>query len=229
MSVDFEKGIAHAANLLAEHRGKTLFIGSAYASMESNYLFGRLAKELGAEDVAYVTDIQEGSGDGWLIQDDKTPNAAACEVLGFKAYDVAGIKEKMADGAYTAVYALENNALFAALDAADFNGKAVLAHATHYADALEHVDVLLPAAIEIEGEGVYLNNKGIPQVSRLARQIAQMSTGDVDARAKEPPRQRRCAERQLERPRICIRRAAFMAAGSHGWPRAGFPYALRNT
>jgi NADH-quinone oxidoreductase subunit G len=173
--VAFEKGMAHAAHLLASHRGKTLFIGSAYASMESNYLFGRLAKELGAEEVAYVTDVQEGSGDGWLIQDDKTPNAAACETLGFKAHDIEAIKAKIASEEFTAVYTLENNALFASLSSEDINGKPVLAHATHYSDILEHIDVLLPAAIEIEGEGVYLNQKDIPQVSRLARQIKQMT------------------------------------------------------
>ncbi|MFK7969626.1 MAG: 2Fe-2S iron-sulfur cluster-binding protein [Bacteroidia bacterium] len=169
---EFEQGIPKAANLLAEHRGKTLFIGSAYASLESNYLFGRLANDLGADEVMYVNDTQEGSGDGWLIQDDKTPNAAGCELLGFKGQDIVSMRELMASGKYTAVYSLENGPLFAGMDAINAT---VLAHATHNDPAYEQVDVLLPAAIEIEGEGTYINNKGIPQVTPLARQIRQMS------------------------------------------------------
>jgi hypothetical protein len=40
---------------------------------------------------------------------------------------------------------------------------------------LTGVSVLLPAATAIEGEGVYINQKGLPQVSRLAKQITRMT------------------------------------------------------
>jgi NADH-quinone oxidoreductase subunit G len=175
VAVGFEQGIKRAAELLKTHQGKTLFLGSAYASLESNYALKQLAASQGVDTVYYVPHVEEGFGDGWLIQDDRTPNAAACELLEFKALTVEELQAKLKEGATDCLYALENTRAFAALDQ-ELSGLTVIAHATHEQPAYEQgVDVLLPAALSIEGEGVYINFKGTPQVSKLARQIKQMS------------------------------------------------------
>lgn len=173
--VNFDAGIDAAANLLNEHKGKTLFVGSAYASLESNYMLKQLAEANGVSEVFYVSHIEEGFGDNWLIQDDRTPNAAACELMGFTAISLEDFKTKAQNDAYSLLYALENDRSFAAIEAAELSGKAVIVHAYQHQAVFAQVDVLLPAGNAIEGEGIYINKDNTPQVSRLAKQIMQMT------------------------------------------------------
>lgn len=172
-AVDFNAGISAAAQLLKKNEGKTLFVGSAYASLESNYALKALAEARGAKEVYYVSHVEEGFGDNWLIQDDRTPNTAACELLGFKALTLDEFKTKVSNDAYSLLYSLENDRSFAALDG--LKGKAVIAHAYQHQAIFSDIDVLLPAGNAIEGEGVFINKDNKVQVSRLARQIKQMT------------------------------------------------------
>jgi NADH-quinone oxidoreductase subunit G len=173
--INFEEGISKAAQIL-NAAGKDLFLlGSAYASLESNFALKQLAAKLGIATIHYVPNVEAGSGDDWLIQEDKTPNAAGCELLGFEAISVEDLQAKLQAGEIANLYSLENTHLFSQLTAADLSRTTVLAHATHQTESLDLVDVVLPAALSIEGEGTYVNFKGIPQVSILAKQIRQMT------------------------------------------------------
>lgn len=172
--VAFDQGISAAAQLLKANKGQTLFVGSAYASLESNYALKALAEAQGASDIFYVSHIKEGFGDNWLIQDDRTPNAAACELLGFKALTLDEFKTKVSNDSFSLLYALENDRSFAALDG-ELDGKSVIAHAYQHQAGHSKVDVLLPAGNAIEGEGTFINKDNKVQVSRLARQIRQMT------------------------------------------------------
>ena len=172
--VDFQDGIKKAAQLLASREGDVIVLGSAYASLESNFALKELAAKLGIAEIHYLSHIEEGRGDGWLMQDDLTPNAKACELLGFKAVSLEDLKTQLSSGKVGFLYTLENDRLFT--EAGDaLKGVAVVAHATHTSDAHDSIDVVLPAAIAIEGEGTYINFKDIPQVSTLAKQIRQMT------------------------------------------------------
>lgn len=176
--VDFEAGIQKAGELLSNHtKGHIELIGSAYASLESNYALRELGKALGIEKIWYIPHEEKGAGDGWLIQDDRTPNAAACERLGFQAISAEDLKHKfMNDGPATLFYALENDRFFSMLTKEDLaNHHTLIVHATQYQPCFEAVNVLLPAATAIEGEGIYINHKGKAQVSRLIKEIHQMT------------------------------------------------------
>ncbi|MEO0468564.1 MAG: 2Fe-2S iron-sulfur cluster-binding protein [Bacteroidota bacterium] len=170
--VNFDDGMRKAADLLKNADDKALLIGSAYASLESNYALKQLADQLGVKDAYYVSHIEEGRGDGWLMQDDCTPNAAACELLGFKAMSLEAAIEKLGKSDF--IYSLENDRLFAAAGDA-LSGKTVVAHAYQYQSGHEKVNVLLPAATSIEAEGTYINHKGLAQGSVMAKQIRQMT------------------------------------------------------
>jgi NADH-quinone oxidoreductase subunit G len=172
--IDFEEGLKKAAQLVDTHRKEIFFLGSAYASLESNYALRRMANQLGVDKLYYVPHVEPGFGDGWLIQDDRTPNAASCELLGFEAIELEALKTKLASGEIKCLYALENDRSFAELGE-ELQGVTVIAHATQYRPVFETIDILLPAATSIEGEGTYINQKNIPQVSALAKQIRQMS------------------------------------------------------
>ncbi len=174
LPVSFEEGMQQAATLLGQHRGKTLFLGSAYASVESNHALKVLATALGANTVHYATHTQTGWGDTFLRKDDRTPNAAGCELVGLKAATPAQIEAEVASGNYTLVYMLEDTPLANQLSG-HFGKLPFIVHATNYFAGHEHAAVVLPAATHLEGHGVYLNTKQVPQLALQALQIRRMT------------------------------------------------------
>ena len=172
--INFNEGISKAASLLKDNKENAFLLGSAYASMESNYALKKLASKIGISDIYYVGNVEEGKGDGWLMQDDRTPNTGACELLGFKNISVSDLKAKLEGKEISFMYSLENDRVFAELGDA-INSVTVVAHGHQQQDAYDHVDVLLPAACSIEAEGTFINYKGAPQVSKMAKQIKQMT------------------------------------------------------
>lgn len=164
-----DNAVAHTAELLKTNKGKTLFIGSPFASLESNYALRNLATSMGASAVWYMPHTENGWGDKFLRKDDRTPNTAGCELLGFKT---EGLSAQI--DAADMVYMLEDNQLLATF-AGQLRSKVTVVHATQHHEVLEHSSVVLPAATSIEMEGTYINFKGIPQVTRLAKEIARMT------------------------------------------------------
>ncbi len=171
--VNFQEGVRKAVELIQNSSGNTILLGSPYASLESNYALRELAAELGISDIYYVPHIVEGYGDDWLIQDDRTPNAASCELLGFKPLELDELKQWLENREIDFLYTLENDRVFAELDS--LHGVTSVVHATKDLEIYEQVNVLLPAANSIESEGTYINFKGMPQVSKMAVQIKQMT------------------------------------------------------
>lgn len=174
LPVDFETGLKKAADFIKGQSEPIFFLGSAYESLESNYALKQFADQLDVREIYYVPHVEEGLGDDWLISDDRTPNSAACELLGFKAISVNDLREKLRTNKIQFLYSLENGRFFSQAGE-ELKGKTVIAHATHHQEIYEHIDLLLPAAIEIEGQGTFINQKGIAQVSTLAKQIKQMT------------------------------------------------------
>ncbi|MDX1906284.1 MAG: 2Fe-2S iron-sulfur cluster-binding protein [Bacteroidia bacterium] len=175
VSVPFEDGLRRAASLLKGNDGEIVMLGSAYASLESNFALKQLAAHLGVTTVHYVPHVVPGAGDNWLIQDDRTPNAAACELLGFEAIQLEDLIAMMAGGKIGLLYSLENDRTFAALTPEMVGDTCIITHALQFQPGHTLAEVVLPAAIAIEAEGTYVNYKGIAQVSQLARQFRQMT------------------------------------------------------
>lgn len=176
--VEWPTAWEHAAQLLAEHQGKTLFLGSAYASVESNAALQLLAEHFGGKAEHFVTHIETGWGDDFLRRNDRTPNAKGCELLGLTGLALEDLK--LDD--YTLVYALEDTPLAEHL-AANYAGTTIL-HATTHFVGFETCTLLLPAATEIEQPGTFLNEDGIAQLTQQARQIRHMTPEDWMAMAK---------------------------------------------
>ncbi|MEM6271979.1 MAG: 2Fe-2S iron-sulfur cluster-binding protein [Bacteroidota bacterium] len=172
--VEFQTGINKAIELLRAHPGPITFLGSAHASLESNIALRDLARSMGVETVHYVSYTNSGWGDEILRKDDKSANGTGCELLGLEAIDPTVLRDRMAAGEIGFLYMLEDNQVLEILgDALD--KATVIAHATNYHDLQAKVDVILPAAMSIEMEGTYLNGDMVPQVSKMAKQIKQMT------------------------------------------------------
>jgi NADH-quinone oxidoreductase subunit G len=170
--VEWNNAYAHAADLLQAHKGKTLFIGSAYASLESNYALQKLAQSLGATTVLYATHIQAGWGDKFLRQDDRTPNSNGCNLLGFQAYSPENILQEANSGKYSLIYLLEDDAIAPHLAQSNV---ATIIQAYQYFENHANVSLLFASATNIESVGTYINSAQTPQLSYQAKQIKQMT------------------------------------------------------
>lgn len=172
--IDFENGLKQVANLLTQHKGRTLFVGSAHASFESLYAFRTLAKGLGAGDVFFVPHLQQGWGDDFLRKDDRTPNRAAAQLLGYQPTTVDALRQLANGGQYGLVYVMEDDAVVGQLGES-LGAVPFVVHATQHFFGHDKAAVLLPAATSIEAAGTYINAKGISQMTQQAVQIRRMT------------------------------------------------------
>lgn len=170
--VDFEEGLAQAANLLLKHKDNAVLVGSPFASFESNWALKKLAEGLGITTVYYAKQEQAGWGDEFLRKDDRSPNARACELLGFVAIGADELQAKASSA--DLLYMLEHDQLAAALSEA-FESTTAVVHATQHFYGHEKAALLLPAATSIEAYGSYINSDNIAQMSAQAMQIRRMT------------------------------------------------------
>jgi NADH-quinone oxidoreductase subunit G len=171
--IPFQDGINAAANLLTSNKGKTLFIGSAYASLESNFALKHLAEKLSSGTILYATHIDPTFGDNFLKQNDRTPNANGCEMLGFKAQTIDEIIKEANSGKYSLIYLIEDDELAQALVSTIKTDLVV--HAYQHFQNHQQVKLILPAATQVESAGIYVNFNKIPQLTMQAKQIVQMT------------------------------------------------------
>jgi NADH-quinone oxidoreductase subunit G len=174
VDVGWTQAFAQASTLLSQAAPeRMLFLGSAKATVEDNYLLTQMADALGADAPQYIPHIEPGAGDDWLITDDKTPNATGCERLGILPIDAEMLQAKLADGDYDLVYVLEDDLVGSAVCSVDdLDGVDVILH--HYNTTNETVpaaDVALPAAMVVETVGTYVNQDGRAQRVRPAKEI----------------------------------------------------------
>ncbi len=170
----WEQAYDAAAYLLRNTDGaEMLFLGSAFATVEDNYLLKLLADGLGAPSPQYIPHAEPGSGDGWLITDDRAPNAQGCERLGFAPADADLLRARLAAGEIKLLYVLEDDPIAAGLlSAADLDGVQVILHHYHTTnETLGVANVALPAAMTVETIGTYVNEDGRAQRLRPAKAI----------------------------------------------------------
>lgn len=176
-SADWDPAYEAAAQLLKEADGKVLFLGSARATVEDNYLLTKLAEAVGAPTPQYIPHIEPGTGDDWLISEDKAPNSQGCERLGMSPVDVTLFKTKVAGGEIKLLYVLEDDPIASGvLSESDLSGVKVILHHYHTSnEMLPHADVALPAAMCVETIGTYVNENGRAQRLRPAKMIRSMN------------------------------------------------------
>ncbi|MFN3596895.1 MAG: 2Fe-2S iron-sulfur cluster-binding protein [Rubricoccaceae bacterium] len=166
----WDAAYAEAARLLGDAGPDVLFVASPWATVEDNYLLGRLAEAVGAAAPVFLTTRREGSGDGWLVSDDPAPNAAGCERLGFDALSAEALAGRAA--AARLVYALGGDPV---AEGWLPEGVAVVLHPTHTDNAtLARAAVALPITMSVETLGTYVNEDGRAQQLRPAKTIRSM-------------------------------------------------------
>lgn len=170
---DFEQGLGKTAELLKQHQGRILAVGSGHASLESNYLLRALMREIGVTEIHFAKHHDPSKDDGFLRTADRTPNSAACRLLGFKEADADKLGQLAGDSRYSLVLVMEDDAVASAL--VQRVSKPVIAMAHQHFAGHDKTEILLPAATAVEGVGVFINDKNLPQFTLQAKQIRQMT------------------------------------------------------
>lgn len=153
---------------------RVLFLGSAWATVEDNYLLTKLAKHVGAPAPMYLPHRKAGHGDEWLRTDDRTPNAQGCELMGMQHGVIGELKAKLNSGEYDVVYIMEDDPVASGMCTVNElkNVKVVLHYYNSTNQTLAAADVALPAAMAVETVGTYVNMDGHAQRLRPAKAIA---------------------------------------------------------
>jgi NADH-quinone oxidoreductase subunit G len=168
--VPHKDGLARVADRLTLHKGKVVFVGSGYTSLENNYVLQQLAKGQGVDSIVYLPDVQAGWGDQFLRRDNRLPNEAAVQLLGFAATTPEALSQQIAQAELVVV--LEDNRV---AELAVKQGKAVIALATQYFEGANDATILLPAATNFEMAGIYINCDQVAQLTQQAKQVRQMT------------------------------------------------------
>ena len=166
-----------AAHLQRIPGSEIIFIGSASACVEDNYLLGRLADIVGSEKPKFVEHVQFGAGDDWLITDDKTPNAHGCRLLGMDPLDAELLRSRLSSGDIKAIYILEEDLIGSGIcSAEDLADVTVILHPVSKSnETLKYADVSLPSAMIVETVGTFVNQDGYAQKVRPAKAIRSVN------------------------------------------------------
>ncbi len=163
INVAWEQAYARAAEILKSVDGsEVLFLGSAYATVEDNYLLKKLAEALGGTVAGYLPHVEPGHGDGWLCTDDRAPNAQGCQRLGINPIDEPLVRSRLEGGTIKAVYVLEDDPVGAGLFGEDElkDLPVVLHYYNTTNETLAVADVALPAAMVVETVGAFVSEDG---------------------------------------------------------------------
>ncbi|MBX3101335.1 MAG: 2Fe-2S iron-sulfur cluster binding domain-containing protein [Bacteroidetes bacterium] len=168
--VPHKDGLTQAADLLARHRGRVLFVGSGYSSLENNYVLQQLAAHQGVNEVVYLPEVIPGIDDGFLRKDDRLVNHTAIKMLGFVPLNDQEMQARIQQAGLVVV--MEDNRV---ADLAVKSGKSTLVLATNYFEGANQAAMILPAATHFEMAGTYINCDNVPQLSMQAKQVRQMT------------------------------------------------------
>ena len=179
--VTWEEGIKTAAASLKKYKPNEIaFIGSPYASNEDNYMFAKLAKAMGVQNISIIPHVINGDCDNILICEDKTPNSRGAYITGIRPnYSgfslnqlIAGIQNKK----IKAVYIIEDDLYTIDTDneKAFLNLELLIVHSSNRNKTTLSADILFPASAFAEKNGTFVNNDGILQRIRPAVATKEM-------------------------------------------------------
>lgn len=170
-AASWDDAYSAAADLLLDAGSDVVFVGSAHASVEDNYLLARLAEAVGAQSPVFIPHVERGTGDSWLITDDKTPNASGCERLGILPTDPKILQSRLQSA--RAVYVLQDDLIGSGVcSAADLaDTPLILHHCNTTNETTPAAAVTLPAATIVETIGTFVSMDGHAQRVRPAKAI----------------------------------------------------------
>ncbi len=181
--VGWDEAYAEAASRLKGfNKDEIAVLGSAFATVEDNYIAAKFAKSvLGTGNLDFLRHIESTFGDDILRKNDVTPNSLGAELAGVKpsknGNDFNGIIKSVKEGKIKALYILEDDIIAANPELENVFVKLdlLIAHSTNFNKTTALADIVFPASTYAEKNGTFVNFNGRAQRIRPA-----VATLDVD-------------------------------------------------
>ncbi len=149
-----------------------LVIGSAFSSVEDNFVLNKHFSALGAKEAVFSPFIKEGSGDGFLIEDDQYPNTNGCRLLGLKELSPSELEASIKESGVKLVISLEDDLVGrGAVSAAAFEGKFFVYMGSNHNETSAAADLVIPISNSVEQSCSFVNTGG-----RIQRTVAAKET-----------------------------------------------------
>ena len=161
----WEEAIQETAEILRNIGKETLFLASAHATVEDNWMLMQLAEAVGGQVAGYIPHIEPGHGDGWLRTDDRAPNSQGCARLGLQPIDMKLWGARLEAGEVQGLYVLEDDPVATGLCSSQAldNVQVILHYYNTTNQTLPSANVALPAATVAETIGTFVNEAGYAQ------------------------------------------------------------------
>ncbi len=180
--VEWETAIKQAAKRLKEFKSSEIaFAGSAFATVEDNYIFAKLAKSLGVTNLDFVRHVIPDDQDDILIREDKTPNSLGAELAGIKpggsGLNIDKIIEGIKNKKVKALFVIEDDiaSLSPEVEEALTKLDLLIVAASNQNKTTALADILFPASTYAEKHGAFVNFEG-----RIQRIRPAVSTTELD-------------------------------------------------
>jgi NADH-quinone oxidoreductase subunit G len=173
---------ASVSELKSFNKDEVAFIGSAYSTVEDNFLLTKFAKSVfGSKHLDFPRQIIQGSGDNILIREDKRPNSVGSELVGVKpsstGFNFDQIIEAIDEGKIKALYVVEEDLIKLNPELENIIAKLdlLIVHASNFNNMTKFANIVFPASTYAEKNGTWVNFEG-----RVQRIRPAVSTFDID-------------------------------------------------
>jgi NADH-quinone oxidoreductase subunit G len=169
------------SELKSYNKNEIAFIGSAYSTVEDNYVFARFAKSVfNSSNIDFIRHEDPSFGDDILRRNDITPNSLGAELVGVKpgkdGLDIDGIIKGIKEGNIKALYIIEDDIIGAKPDLENILAKLdlLIIHATNFNKTTSLADIVFPASTYAEKNGTLVNFQGMVQRLRPAVETEEL-------------------------------------------------------
>jgi NADH-quinone oxidoreductase subunit G len=175
----WEEALQQIAQLLAQQSDRIVWVGSAFASVETLYVLKALRDKVSPEaPLYYVPHIQPGWGDHLLRRDDRTPNARGAEALGYTPISTQAFLEKLQAQPNALLYWVEDDLALGEILSQLPAETLLIAHTYNRSAHPERLTYEIAASTHLESFATFINEDGLAQTVQPARQWQQMKPTD---------------------------------------------------
>ncbi len=157
------------------------FIGSAYSTVEDNYVLANFAKSVfNSNNIDFIRHEDPSFGDEILRKSDVTPNSLGAELAGVKpgknGLNIDGIIKGIKDGHIKALYIIEDDIVSVnpELETVLAELDLLIVHATNFNKTASLADIVFPASTYAEKNGTIVNFQGMVQRIRPAVETEEL-------------------------------------------------------
>ena len=169
------------SELKSYNKNEIAFIGSAYSTVEDNYVLARFAKSVfDSSNIDFIRHEDVSFGDEILRRNDVTPNSLGAELVGVKpgkdGLNIEGIIKGIKEGRIKALYIIEDDIIESKPELENVLAKLdlLIIHATNFNKTTSLADIVFPASTYAEKNGTLVNFQGMVQRLRPAVETEEL-------------------------------------------------------